>query len=181
MQIIAILLNSFTYSALRVQIQQNRNLRVFPAMSAADFTTTISRASDDADKALEFLNLAGQLKGTPRTGWVYQGVNIAGGRVESVADHSWRMAAACFLFAGTELDVGKMVQMAVLHDMAEAITGDIAPADKVGPDEKKRREAEAMASMTNALGGFSPQGSEAVQVRNNYCARCLCASRHDVK
>lgn len=133
-------------------------------MNAADESTRRDGAPD-ADNAIDFLNLAGQLKGTPRTGWVYQGVDTAGGRVESVADHSWRMAAACFLFAGQPgYDVGVMVQMAVLHDMAEAITGDIAPADAVAPCEKRRREAEAMATMTIALGGFSAAGAEAVQV-----------------
>ena len=125
------------------------------------------QGAPDAEKALDFLNLTGQLKRTLRTGWVYKGVDQAGQRVESVADHSWRMAAACFLFAGQPgYDVGKMVQMTVLHDMVEAITGDIAPADKVTPDEKKRRETEALATMTSTLGGFSAAGAEAVQVRS---------------
>jgi len=141
--------------------------RRFPSvlsMSASE-NSDIQRVPD-ATKALDFLNLAGQLKGTLRTGWVYKGVDQAGQRVESVADHSWRMAAASFLFAGQPgYDVGKVVQMAVLHDMAEAITGDIAPADQVTPGEKKRRETEALTTMTSTLGGFSAAGAEAVQVR----------------
>ena len=56
--------------------------------------------------------------------------------------------------------------MAVLHDMAEAITGDIvtvgAEADSVSVEEKGRLEADAMATLTAALGGFSPAGAAAV-------------------
>ena len=48
--------------------------------------------------------MAGQLKSVKRTGWVYRGVEDAGTRVESVADHSWRMAAASFLLTGTMVE-----------------------------------------------------------------------------
>jgi len=63
-----------------------------------------------SESAVDFLNLAGKLKLQKRTGWVYNGVEDKMGRVESVSDHSWRMAAACFLYAGEPgYDVGKMV------------------------------------------------------------------------
>jgi len=52
--------------------------------------------------------------------------------------------------------------MSVLHDIAEAITGDIAPADNVTTEEKQRREREAIAALTANLGGFSGAGSAAV-------------------
>lgn len=113
----------------------------------------------DSESALQYLKLVGQLKNTLRTGWVYSHVNDFT-RVESVADHSWRMAAAAFLFSGDKsYDVGKMIQMAVLHDIAESITGDIAPADNVGPAEKKKREADAIETIMKPLGLFSSIGS----------------------
>jgi hypothetical protein len=71
------------------------------------------------------------------------------------------MAAASFLFANDPaLDVGKIVQLAVLHDIAEAIIGDIAPTDGVAPEEKVRREAEASVAICEALGGFSTVGAQ---------------------
>mmetsp|Transcript_22689 Transcript_22689/g.46505 ORF Transcript_22689/g.46505 Transcript_22689/m.46505 type:complete len:305 (-) Transcript_22689:57-971(-) len=113
-------------------------------------------------EGLRFLNLIGQLKSTPRTGWVYRGVGDFS-RIESVADHSWRMAAAAFLFSGDPtLDVGKIVQLAVLHDVAEAIIGDITPVDGVTPEEKVRLEAEASATICDALQGFSSVGAKEV-------------------
>lgn len=46
-----------------------------------------------------------------------------------------------------KLDVSKMVRMSLVHDMAECITGDITPYDKISEDEKHRRESEAMKNL----------------------------------
>ena len=35
----------------------------------------------------------------------------------------------------------RAIQMALVHDVAEAIVGDISPAMKVAKEEKRRREA----------------------------------------
>jgi len=73
----------------------------------------------EPSEGLKFLNLIGKLKGTKRTGWVYSGVEELT-RVESVADHSWRMSVAAFLYANDPaVDIGKMIRLAVVHDMAE--------------------------------------------------------------
>ena len=68
---------------------------------------------------------AASLKEVARQGWI----DKAGiGRPESVADHSYGTALAA-LAAGdcTSLDALRMVRMALLHDLAESITGDIVP------------------------------------------------------
>lgn len=66
-----------------------------------------------------------KLKQTKRTGWtVYKEIE----HVESVADHSYRMALLCMVFAkpaGVDLD--RSIKMSLMHDLAEAVTGDIAP------------------------------------------------------
>jgi putative hydrolases of HD superfamily len=126
----------------------------------------------DPEAALNYLKYAGGLKRTPRTGWVYSGVREHT-RVESVSDHSWRMAAAAFLFAGDpSYNVGKMIQMAVLHDIAESIIGDIAPADNIGDDEKQRREVIATKQIMDNLGAFSSIGaSNANALIDEYEAR----------
>ena len=139
-------------------------------MSSSSSSTSTSTTTGDAAAALEFLRLAGKLKGTVRTGWVYSGVGEAFSckRVESVADHSWRMSVASLLYTGVpcsddeatrrHYDVAKMCQMAALHDIAEALTGDIAPADMVSKAEKARREGEAMATISGALAGWGDGG-----------------------
>lgn len=41
--------------------------------------------------------------------------------------------------------------MALVHDMAESIVGDITPLDKISPDEKHRLELEAMIKLTSKI------------------------------
>jgi putative hydrolase of HD superfamily len=76
---------------------------------------------------LEFLKNVGKLKSIPRTGWVESGIQ----EPESVADHSFRTAVLAMLLADLQgLDSGKAAKMALLHDLAEALTGDLTPENK---------------------------------------------------
>ncbi|XP_066269512.1 5'-deoxynucleotidase HDDC2-like [Branchiostoma lanceolatum] len=101
-------------------------------------------------KLLEFMMLVGQLKRVPRTGWVLRGVQ----NVESVADHMYRMAIMAFLLDGEgDLNRDKCIKIALVHDMAESIVGDIAPADGISKEEKHRREKEAMLHLSGLVGG----------------------------
>ena len=52
-------------------------------------------------------------------------------RPESVADHSYAVALICMLEGDRRgYDVEKMLKLAILHDIEEAITGDLTPEDK---------------------------------------------------
>lgn len=88
---------------------------------------------------LEFFKLIGKLKSTKRTGWVLRGVR----QPESIADHMYRMSVMAFL-ATPELDKDRCVKMAVVHDMAECIVGDLVPSDPITKEEKHRQERAAM-------------------------------------
>lgn len=79
---------------------------------------------DDAKivEFVDFMYLTGKLKNIPRTGWTQHDIP----NPESVADHSFRVAIlALFLAKDLGLDESKVVKMAVIHDMAEAVIGDI--------------------------------------------------------
>lgn len=71
-------------------------------------------------------------------GWKYRG--IEGG--ETVACHMYRMALMCLLFDGDhlELDMNRCIKMALVHDLAEAIVGDLTPDDPIPVDAKHRLE-----------------------------------------
>ena len=98
--------------------------------------------------AVEFAKLVGKLKTTPRTGWVRRGVP----RYESVADHSWRVAMLSLLLSNDDhIDVSKCMAMAMVHDVAESIVGDIAPDDNVTKEEKARLENDAMTLIATKL------------------------------
>jgi putative hydrolases of HD superfamily len=107
------------------------------------------------DALLRFFHLAGRLKETPRAGWALRGIADP----ESVAEHSHRMALLALVLAPRAeppLDAARCVAMALVHDLAEALVGDITPFDSVDADEKRRREEEAMRTLATLAGDGEP-------------------------
>ena len=98
-----------------------------------------------ADVAEGFLGLAGfasKLKSVPRTGWLDRGVPLS--QVESVADHSVGVAVLAWGCAlqrraeGAAINPERVLMLAILHDFAEAETGDLTPYDPAAiPDERE--------------------------------------------
>jgi len=70
------------------------------------------------------------LKSLQRTGWLDRGVPPLEG--ESVADHTTLTALIAWLVAldDPDLDAGKVLQLALVHDLAESIAGDPTPYDR---------------------------------------------------
>lgn len=97
---------------------------------------------------LPVLEAAGQLKNVRRAGWVRVGVP----NPESVAAHSYRVALMALLFGPRlGLDTEKLLSLALIHDLAEARVGDLTPADRVSPAEKRSRESVAFGEIVAAL------------------------------
>ena len=101
-----------------------------------------------AANALEFLRIVGKLKRTKRSGWVHRGVE----EPESVADHSYRMAMCSFLCQGGGYDTTRVLKIAVVHDLAESLVGDLAPHHGVSKEEKARLEQAAMERICGTIG-----------------------------
>ena len=79
-----------------------------------------------------------KLKKIPRTGWVR--AEIEG--PESVADHSYEVALLVSIIADSlNLDHSKLVRAALVHDLAESITGDIIKLEKTKEHENAERAA----------------------------------------
>ena len=96
-------------------------------------------AKSDISNLVDFFRVSGRLKRIPRSGWVKAGIDSP----ESVADHTFRTAILCMIHSDLEgLDALKMLQMALIHDLPEAFTGDLTPADRT--NTAKVREEEAM-------------------------------------
>jgi putative hydrolase of HD superfamily len=83
------------------------------------------------------------LKDLARAGWLRCGVE----HPESVAAHSWGIAVLALLKTPAHLDRDRVVRIALVHDLAEARTGDITPHDGVSREEKMARESAAARSM----------------------------------
>ena len=70
---------------------------------------------------LVFLREAERLKNVYRTSWT------SGGQRESVASHTWRLCLMALIFARQfeDVDFGKLVKICIVHDLGEAIGGDV--------------------------------------------------------
>ena len=107
----------------------------------------------DAQRLESFFAHVAALKRMPRKGWVERGVPDP----ESVAAHSFGVAAlAAVAAAAVGADPARAALIAVMHDEAEALTGDLTPADGV-PDDRKRRQEEQAAR--RILAGVDPDGT----------------------
>ena len=93
------------------------------------------------------------LKRLPRTGWLQRGVAPA----ESVADHTFGVALLALLLgdAAPGVDRGRLLALALLHDLAEALLGDIPAAARrhLGAAAKHGAERGAMAEILDGLPG----------------------------
>ncbi|MCA9938124.1 MAG: HD family hydrolase [Anaerolineales bacterium] len=78
----------------------------------------------DLDPILHILRHGNQLKRTARTGWVQRGVPTA----EDVAAHSYGAAFTALVLAhlvAEPVDLGRLLSLAILHDLPESLTTDI--------------------------------------------------------
>lgn len=102
-----------------------------------------------ATDVLEFLRVAERLKSELRHSW------LSSGRRESVAEHCWQMALLAMLAAPhleTKVDLSRSIQMVLVHDIVEAIVGDI-PFTEVSERKaaKERMEREAIDKLAAML------------------------------
>ncbi len=101
--------------------------------------------TQEADSLLASLRYGNQLKRTARTGWVQRGVPNA----ENVAAHSFGVAYTALMLAESideKVDMGRLLSMALLHDLPEAVTSDIpTPSWRfLPPGSKAEVEAAAL-------------------------------------
>jgi len=104
------------------------------------------------DRLDDFLRLAIKLKGIDRTGWVISEVR----NPEHVGDHSFSTALTSFLMARhMGLDANKCMLMALIHDLNEVFTGDIATrfneSDQVIDNSSKKKIEEENTAKILAL------------------------------
>ncbi|KAL0955169.1 hypothetical protein HGRIS_004077 [Hohenbuehelia grisea] len=118
--------------------------RVFPP----PYTPTGNEASD----RLAFFHILEKLKTQRRTGWVDHKIP----NPESISDHMYRMAVLAMCTSNEALDISKCVMMCLVHDLAEAQVGDIAPRENIPKAEKQRREANAMHNFVHDMLHDSP-------------------------
>ncbi|XP_065355843.1 uncharacterized protein LOC135950237 [Calliphora vicina] len=111
---------------------------------------------------LQFMELIGNLKHTKRTGWVLRNVNDC----ESISGHMYRMSILTFLLDGSEgLNQIRCMELALVHDLAESLVGDITPFCGVSKEEKKNMEFKAMEDICKLI---EPRGKRMMELFEEY-------------
>ncbi len=95
--------------------------------------------TDELEGTLAFLRAAERLKTVTRSAWT------SAGQAESVAEHTWRLCLMAMVLYGRAdgLDPAKLVKMCLVHDLGEALGGDIpAPEQQAGAPKADRERAD---------------------------------------
>jgi len=103
--------------------------------------------SDRLPGALEFLREAERLKSTLRSGFT------SVGRPESVAEHTWRLCLMALVFADEfgDIDALRLIKLCIVHDLGEALSGDIPAVMQTEDSGKSVRERADLAVLTRSL------------------------------
>ncbi|KAL2808798.1 HD domain-containing protein [Aspergillus granulosus] len=140
---------------------------------------------ENSTSPVPFFHLLERLKTTKREGWRRFDINHG----ESISDHMYRMSVMTMLAPpslATRLNLPHCMKMALVHDMAESLVGDITPVDPIKKTEKARREAAVMEyiskSLLRGVPGGMLSGDDILAVFNEYEANETLEAQfvHDV-
>jgi putative hydrolases of HD superfamily len=103
--------------------------------------------ADELDGVLAFLRAAERLKTVKRSGWT------STGEAESVAEHTWRLCLMAMVVYGQApgVDLAKLLRMCIIHDLGEAIGGDVPAPAQVGGAPKSGQEREDLLTLVAPL------------------------------
>lgn len=97
--------------------------------------------ADELEGVLAFLRAAERLKTVTRSGWT------STGEAESVAEHTWRLCLMAMVLYGQAegIDLARLLKMCLIHDLGEAIGGDVpAPAQVAGSPKAGQERADLL-------------------------------------
>ena len=104
-------------------------------------------APSELEGILAFLRSAERLKNVTRSAWSSEG------RRESVAEHSWRLCLMAMMLHGSfpDVDFTRLVKICIIHDLGEAIGGDIPAPQQGAAGSKSIDERRDLTSLLEPL------------------------------
>jgi putative hydrolase of HD superfamily len=112
-------------------------------------------------QVVQFFELVARLKALQRKGWVRSGVCVP----ETVASHSYGVAMLALLLGDGD---AQGLKLALVHDLAESLVGDITPKCGITPREKAVLEDEAFRKIRDDVLSGSEAGCELYALFREY-------------
>ncbi len=128
--------------------------------------------ASDLTRILDFLRAAEALKTVTRSAWT------TAGQPESVAEHTWRLCLMALVLHGhaPDLDFARLIRICIVHDLGEAIGGDIpAPEQAQRSLGKSADERRDLLQLVDVLP--EPQRTEIVALWDEYEAAATPEAR----
>ena len=96
---------------------------------------------------LSFMDRANRLKDTLRSGRTPEG------RQESTAEHSWRLCLLAILLSDEleGVDLLRLIKICIVHDLGEAISGDVPATRQRAGDDRAARERNDLVTLCAPL------------------------------
>ena len=103
--------------------------------------------NDEILGIVQFLRDAERLKNVYRTSWTSEG------QPESTAAHSWRLCLSALVFAPNfpEVNVERLLKICIIHDLGEAIGGDIPAIHQNAAAPKAQQERRDLMTLLQSL------------------------------
>jgi 5'-deoxynucleotidase YfbR-like HD superfamily hydrolase len=126
---------------------------------------------DQLDGVLAFLRDAERLKTVTRSGWTSEGQR------ESVAEHTWRLCLMAMLLYGAapDVDLARLLRMCLVHDLGEALGGDVPAPEQKAAAPKAGQERADLLRLTAPLP--APLREEIVELWDEYEAAATPEAR----
>lgn len=108
-----------------------------------------SMSPTDLQGCLAFLREAERLKSVLRS------AHSSSGRPESTAEHSWRLCLMAMVFADefAGLDMARLLKLCVLHDLGEALHGDVPAVEQAQNPGKSAQERTDLQALMQSVPG----------------------------
>lgn len=132
------------------QLEKNQNneadfVRFINGQESRDFYPEAAVYIDKHRQTI--FKLFKEIHSLKRTGWLNHNVKYP----ESVAEHTYAVTLMTLLQTPLTIDKDKAINMAILHDIQETMTGDYTPEDNITPQEKSQKELQAIKKIAKSL------------------------------
>ncbi|PSK39670.1 hypothetical protein C7M61_001472 [Candidozyma pseudohaemuli] len=129
-----------------------------PEAAVPEKLQSLLASKSKINSMLAFTQIVRLLKTQPRTGWVDRGIPLE--KTESIADHMYRMSIIAMALPNRQVNIDRCVKIALVHDIAESLVGDITPFGGVTKAEKHRRELDTIDYLVKIVSPYNSEFAE---------------------